>query len=162
MQLYGIGSEVITKFESIVKTELSQLQFSVTDAKTNADTGNWTQSIQLRRGTWTGVDIDLSQNKDTNTIDVEVSTASKGSGVLILVAIVLAIAISFLSGDPLLRAVGITAVTSNLTVALLALILMLVTVPVAMIAGRIIGASGVKESNALVEKVNQLLQPLAQ
>jgi hypothetical protein len=161
MQILGTGTTVISEIQAIVKVGVAELELSVGDPSTDDDSGKWKQSLHLRRGTWTGVDIDLSQTKGSDSVDVEISTASKGGSVLFIGAIVLAIAGAFLSGDPLLRAVGITAFSTNLTVALAALALMFVTVPVAMITGRVIGASGAKESNQVVEKVTQLLQPRA-
>ena len=161
MQILGTGTTVISEIQAIVKAGVAELVLSVGDASTDNDSGKWKQSIHLRRGTWTGIDIDLSQTKGSDSVDVEISTASKGGTVLLIGAMVVAIAGALLSGDPLLRAVGITGYTTNITLALTALALMFITVPVAMILGRIIGASGAKESKKLVEKVTQLLQPHA-
>jgi hypothetical protein len=124
-----------------------------------ADTseGTWSRSITVRKGLWVGVDIELEQRQG-GPVTLEVVQSSKGQAIGVLVGVTAAVMTALVWGDPLLSALGISSVKSTVTVAVSALAFCFVTVPVALLGGRVLGAGAATECAALHDRVVALIQ----
>lgn len=147
------AKELLDQLEGTVKTRYPDYDFS-RETTRDEDSGVTTHTLSLRQGLWRGADVEIKAGASESMI--ELNAASKGKTTLMLAAVALAIAIPFLAGDPVLEAMGITAVRSNLTIALAAIPCMIITIPLSMLLARVLGGTGAKESERLVESLKIL------
>jgi hypothetical protein len=124
-----------------------------------ADTaeGAWSRSITVRKGLWVGVEIELAQRQG-GPVTLEVVQSSKGQAIGVLVGVAAAVITALVWGDPLLLALGISSLKSTVTVAVCALAFCFVTIPVALLGCRVLGAGATTECAELRDRVVALIQ----
>lgn len=154
--IHGRGADIATTLQQRIRATCPGVTLSHDDPESAE--GRWTQSIQLRQGRWTGVDIEVREQDGQTTIETE--TGSQGASTLLILAVVLALGLSLASGDWLLQLVGVRGVTTTLTRALGTIPFLFVTVPAAMAAQFVLGRGGAAESQRLLERVDALVDEL--
>ena len=140
---------------AVLQTLTSELRgYEVSAAEPISTGGKWSRQIAVRKGSWVGVDVDVEQT-DPSTVTLSIDRGSKGGTIALLAGLALAVALAI--PDPLLKAIGIDFVRTNLTIALAAIAYAFLTVPLAFFVVRLVGRSGAAESMRLEEQIAALL-----
>lgn len=154
IKLQGNGKQICSQTQQALASALSGYAVSLGEA--TRERGTWSRTIAVRKGAWVGADVDIEQSGEAVTL--EVSRASKAASVALALGLLAAISGSFLAGDPLLSLVGLAGWHSNLTLALTAIALCFVTIPLALVVVRLVGAGAVRESAALQARIEALIR----